>query len=441
MTDLATLDRERFFHPFTAPAAHASGGPHFARRADGAHVETDHGRLLDAMAGLWCVNIGYGRTEIAEAMRKQTMDLGYFHTFASWSNEPAVQLADRLVAMSPGTMSKAFFANSGSEANESAIKIAWYRANLLGQPQRRKILARRRAYHGVTLGAGSLTALPRVHERFNLPFDFAVHLETPHAYWHAGDDDDDTYAQRLADELEKTIAREGADTIAAFIAEPIMAAGGVIVPPKSYFSRIQPILRHHGILFIADEVVCGFGRTGVPFGCEQVGIEEPDMVVFAKGLTSGYFPLSAVMVGERLWGDLADAPMFGHGHTTSAHPIGAAVALANLNVIEQEGLVENARLRGDRLHAQLRERLGSHPKVGEIRGRGLLAAVEFTNGPRVPFGAEAQIAAKVAAAARAHGVIVRPLGSAVAMAPPLILTDHDVDRLVDALGRAVDDTF
>src|SRR5262245_17544983 len=326
---LEELDRERLFHPFTSVAEHLAGSPRVMAEGKGIWLRDLQGReYLDAMAGLWCVNVGYGREEIAQAMADQARRLPYYHTFLASSNEPAIRLADRLLSLAPEGMARAFFCNSGSEANETLIKLVRYYNNLRGRSDKKKIISRRGAYHGVTLGAASATGLPSLHARFDLPLPGFLHVRKPHHKSEAGPGEDEaSFSQRLADELDALIRSEGPDTVAAFIAEPLMAAGGVIAPPAGYWPAIQRVLRRHDVLLIADEVVCGFGRLGAAFGCDLYGIE-PDLMTVAKGISSAYFPVSAAIVSERVWTTLRDRSpaheIFAHGHTTTAHPVGAA---------------------------------------------------------------------------------------------------------------------
>ena len=378
------------FHPFTSIAKRRETGPWPIASARGARIRDRDGReYIDAMAGLWCVSVGYGREELARAMADQARELSYFHTFLGTTNDPAERLATRLVELGPGT-AKVFFANSGSEANETAIKLVWLYNHLRDRPAKRKLVARRKGYHGVTLGGASLSGLPHLHAGFGIPLPGFLHVSTPHHYREAEPGESEReLSERLARELDEVIRAEGPDTVAAFVAEPVIAAGGVIPPPVGYFEAIQAVLREHDVLLVADEVVCGFGRLGAMWGSEVLGME-PDLVCAAKGLTSAYFPLSATLVGERVWEVLESGSeehgMVGHGHTTSGHPIGAAVALANLDVIEGEGLVAHAGRVGARLQERLRCAVADHPLVGEVRGLGLIAGVELvptgTRGPR-----------------------------------------------------------
>jgi L-2,4-diaminobutyrate transaminase len=450
---LEILDRESVLHPATALRSHQQQGGMIAQRAEGVVLTDVQGRrYIDAMAGLWCVNVGYGRGELARAAAGQMEELGYYHTFAGASNPPQIELADRLLRLLREQAglekpSRVFFGLSGSDANDTQIKLVRYYNNLRGRAEKKKIISRLGAYHGVSLASASLTGLAAFHHAFDLPMDGVLFTSTPHHYRNAKPgESEEEFSQRLADELEALIAREGAETIAAFIAEPLMGAGGVIPPPRGYFERIQPILAQHDILFIVDEVICGFGRLGSWFGSGHYGLE-PDLISMAKGLTSGYFPLSAVVVSEEVWSVLEagseEVGVFAHGYTYSGHPVGAAVALANLDILESENLVENAARVGSYLQDGLRGALEDHTHVGEIRGEGLIMAVEFVadRASKQPFDPALGIQKEVAAEAARQGLIVRPLpsaGAAVALSPPLCLTEAEADQIVEILAKAVD---
>jgi L-2,4-diaminobutyrate transaminase len=441
---LAELDRRSLFHPFTSIAEHLAGEPRILTEGQGVWLRDSAGReYLDAMAGLWCVNAGYGRHEIAEAMAAQARRLPYYHAFLSHSNEPAIRLADRLLALAPEGMSRVFFCNSGSEANEAAIKLAWYYWNQRGRPGKKKLVARRGAYHGVTLGAASLSGLPYLHASFDLPLPGFLHARCPHPWKEAepGESEPD-FARRLALELEDLILREGPDTVAAFVAEPLMAAGGVIPPPAGYWEAIQAVLGEYDVLLVADEVVCGFGRLGHAFGCQRYGID-PDLMLVAKGLTSAYFPVSAALVSERMWSVLCEASQehgpFAHGHTTSAHPVGAAAGLANLEILEHEGLFARAARVGEHLQRMLRAHFADHPLVGEVRGDGLIAAVQLVadRERREPFPAERGVGQRLHAILLDEGLICRPIGDALAFSPPLVISEDEVDEACSRFERAL----
>lgn len=443
---LETLDKERVLHPATSIVDHLRTGPRIMAEGSGVTLTDVSGRrYLDAVAGLWCVNIGYGRAEVADAMGAQARRLGYYHTFSSMSNEPQIRLADRLLGLVPGRMSKVFFGNSGSDANDTQVKLVWYYNNLRGKPRKKKIIARLQGYHGSTVASASLTGLPMFHRAFDLPIPNILHAAAPYHYRHAAPGtSEEAYAAALAAELDALIEREGPDTVAAFIAEPVMGAGGVLTPPRTYFERVQAVLRKHDVLMIADEVICGFGRLGRLFGSHVYDID-PDLVTVAKGLTSGYFPLSAVVLSEKVWSVLqAGSPevgAFAHGFTYSGHPVGAAAAMANLDILLGEDLVGNAARVGAYLQARLREQLGSHPLVGEIRGVGLIAGVELVadRSTRQPLDPAAKVGQRVAARCLEDGLIVRalPVGHVLALSPPLCITREQVDQVVEGLDRGI----
>jgi len=341
---LKKLDASSILHPSTNAHEFAKTGSRIMQSGEGVYLhDTDGNRLIDAVAGLWCVNVGYGRKELADAMHAAASNMGYYHTFTGMSNVPQIELAERLLALAPHTMSKVFFASGGSDGNDSLMKIVWYYHNLIGKPEKRKIISRWQAYHGTSIATASLTGLPSFHKDFNLPIEDVIHTESPDYFRHAqaGESEVD-FSKRRALELEQLILQHGPETVGAFIAEPVLGAGGVITPPEGYFTEIQKVTRKYDILFIADEVVCGYGRLGKWWGSEVYGIE-PDMITTAKALTSGYFPFSASFITEQIWEVIkqgsAKYGSFAHGYTYAGHPIGAAVAMANLDIIENEKLV------------------------------------------------------------------------------------------------------
>jgi L-2,4-diaminobutyrate transaminase len=445
---IAALDRARVLHPFTALADHEAGRSpgRIVQGGSGVHVRDRDGRLLiDAFAGLYCVNIGYGRSEVARAIAAQAEALAYAHIYAGQGHETLALLADRLVRMAPGAASKVYFGLSGSDANETSAKIVWYYNNALGRPAKKKIIARERGYHGATVFAGSLTGLKAFHDYFDLPQGPVLRTTCPH-FWREGEagESEVAFSARCAIELEALIQREGADTIGAFIAEPVLGTGGIVPPPQGYWDAIQPVLHRHDILLIADEVVCGFGRLGAPFGCHAYAIT-PDLVTVAKGLTSAYAPLSAAIVTERVWQVLRDAAPrlgpFGHGYTYSGHPICTAAALANLDIVEAEDLAGNAARMGARLLRDLAEAMAPFGFVAEVRGKGLLAAVEFAADPsaRRQFDPGLKVGPRIAAACLERGMIARamPGGDILGFAPPLVVDAADCDRIVGITGDAV----
>ncbi|MCL4132883.1 UNVERIFIED_CONTAM: hypothetical protein GTU68_024403 [Idotea baltica] len=397
------------------------------------------------MAGLWSVGVGFNEPRLAAAAAKQMEKLPFYHTFGGRSHGPAVDLAEKLIQLAPVPMSKVFFTNSGSEANDSVLKLLWYRSNAMGQPQRKKIISRLRGYHGVTIASASMTGLPSNHESFDLPIANVLHTGCPHHYRDAQEGESEAeFATRLAAELEEMIVAEGPDTVMAFIAEPVMGAGGIVVPPETYWAKIQAVLQKYDILLVADEVICGFGRTGQMFGSQTFGMR-PDVMVMSKQITSSYFPFSAFMINERVFEPLADESnrigVLGHGFTGAGHPTGAAIALENLKIIEERGLVANAAEVG----AYLREHLnsfGDHPLVGEVRGVGLLAAMELVLDKDTKTAAEkpGQLGKYAAERLFAHGVISRPMVDALAFCPPMIVNRSDIDGLISALGKSLDET-
>ncbi|SOC06218.1 aspartate aminotransferase family protein [Stappia indica] len=445
-------DRENFFHPSTHLAQHARGESpsRIVTGGEGVFIEDrDGNRLLDAFAGLYCVNVGYGRTEIAEAIAAQAKELAYYHAYVGHGTETSITLAKMVVERAPSNMSKVYFGLGGSDANETNVKLVWYYNNILGRPEKKKIISRWRGYHGSGLMTGSLTGLELFHKKFDLPFAQVLHTEAP--YYFRRPELDMTEAEFTAHcvaELEELIANEGADTIAAFIAEPVLGTGGIVPPPAGYWKEIQRVLKKHDILMIADEVVTGFGRLGTMFGSDHYGIEA-DIITIAKGLTSAYAPLSGSIISKKVWevlerGTDENGPI-GHGWTYSAHPIGAAAGVANLKLIDEMGLVANARETGAYFNEAMRTALAGHAKVGDVRGEGLLCAVEFVDdkASRRFFDPSAKVGPAVASALLKRGVIGRamPQGDILGFAPPLCLTRAEADRIVEETRAAVTEVF
>ncbi len=445
---LEQWDRESFFHPSTHLADFARGDvpQRVVTGGLGCLIEDrDGNRLLDAFAGLYCVNVGYGRQEIAEAIADQARELAYYHAYVGHGTEASITLAKMVLDRAPDHMSKVYFGLSGSDANETNIKLVWYYNNILGRPEKKKIISRWRGYHGSGLMTGSLTGLELFHKKFDLPLAQVIHTEAP--YYFRRDDVSQSEADFVAHcvaELEALIEREGADTIAAFIGEPALGTGGLVPPPEGYWPAIQAVLDRHDILLIADEVVTGFGRLGSMFGSEHYGIR-PDIITIAKGLTSAYAPLSGSIVSDKVWkvleqGTDENGPI-GHGWTYSAHPIGAAAGVANLRLIDELNLIENARDTGAYFKAALTEALGDHAHVGEIRGEGLLCAVEFVEdrANRAFFDPSKTIGYKVNAALLSRGVISRamPQGDILGFAPPFCLSEAEADEIAGKLKDAV----
>jgi L-2,4-diaminobutyrate transaminase len=452
MTDIDELgatDRATVLHPFTQLKDFASGSLGAPRIVTGGHgiriKEADGRELMDGFAGLYCVNVGYGRVEVAEAISRQAHELAYYHTYAGATSIPLIRLSQRLVRMAPGQMSRVFYGLSGSDANETQAKLVWYYNNLRGKPRKKKIIARDRGYHGCSVISGSMTGMSFYHDHMDLPVAGILRTGAPHYYWGAerGETERD-FAARRAKELEALITREDPETIGGFIAEPVLGTGGLTPPPEGYWSAIQDVLRRHDILLIADEVITGFGRTGAMFGCQLYGIE-PDLITVAKGLTSAYVPMSASIVGSKVWEVLAEGAErvgpFSHGYTYSGHPLGAAAANAVLDIVEREELPKHAALVGGYLQKRLRTELSDTPIVGEVRGVGLMAAVEFVADPKSKrrFDAALKVGARVSKACLERGLIARamPHGDILGLAPPLVITIEEVDELMDIVKRAV----
>jgi len=441
-------DRENFFHPSTHLAQHARGesASRIIKTAKGVHIEDRNGtRLLDAFAGLYCVNVGYGRSEIADAIAEQAHELAYYHSYAGHGSEVSITLAKMVMDRAPANMSKVYFGLGGSDANETNIKLVWYYNNILGRPEKKKIISRWRGYHGSGLMTGSLTGLELFHKKFDLPLSQVVHTDAPYYYRRADTSmSEEQFSAHLAAELEALIQREGADTIAAFIGEPVLGTGGIVPPPAGYWAAIQAVLKKHDILLIADEVVTGFGRLGTMFGADHYGFEA-DIITIAKGLTSAYAPLSGSIISDKVWKVLEQGTdengALGHGWTYSAHPIGAAAGVANLKLIDSLGLVKNAGETGAYLNAAMKDALGNHPNVGEIRGEGMLCAVEFVTdrAERTPFAPVGKTGPQLAAALLAEGVIARamPQGDILGFAPPLCLSRTEADEVVAKTAKAV----
>ena len=445
---LAQWDRENFFHPSTHLAQHARGesASRIITGGKGVFIEDrDGNRLLDAFAGLYCVNVGYGRTEIADAIAAQAHELAYYHAYAGHGTEASITLARMVLERAPKGMSKVYFGLGGSDANETNVKLVWYYNNILGRPQKKKIISRWRGYHGSGLITGSLTGLKLFHDKFDLPVERVLHTEAPYYYRRAdGAMSVADFVAHCVNALEKRIEEEGADTIAAFIGEPVLGTGGIVPPPAGYWPAIQAVLKKHDILLIADEVVTGFGRLGSMFGSNHYDIA-PDIITIAKGLTSAYAPLSGSIVSDNIWkvleqGADENGPI-GHGWTYSAHPIGAAAGIANLKLIDTLGLVDNAKNIGAYLNQTMKEALGAHDDVGDVRGEGLLCAVELTadRAARTPFDPARKIGPAIAAALLKRGVIARamPQGDIIGFAPPLCLSKHEADQIVDSMALAV----
>ncbi len=444
--DTATLrqmDLDHMLHPVTNLHRHAKSGPLTMVRGEGSRLwDSDGKEYIDAFAGLWNVNVGHGRAELADVAREQMQELAYAPTFFGLATPPAIELAARLAQIYPGPINHFQFTSGGAESNETALKIARYYWSIQGKTDKVKIISRMMGYHGIAMGALSATGIPAYWANFGPRPEGFVHLSAPYAYRNAGDLDEDAFVDALVKELEETIEREGADTIAAMIGEPVQGAGGVVVPPERYWPAIKAVLERHDILLIADEVITGFGRTGAWFGVEPYGVQ-PDIVSFAKGITSGYLPLGAVGVSDRIYQQMLEPDaMFMHGFTYSGHPVACAVGLANIAIIEREELPGNAAVQGAYLLSRLEELLG-HQNVGNVRGKGLMMLVEVVQdkGTKQPFDAASGVGARLTAATRERGIIIRAADNGIAISPPLILTRDEADRVANAIQDSIVEVF
>jgi 4-aminobutyrate---pyruvate transaminase len=448
LSNLAARDIETLVHPYINLAAFRDTGPMVIERGQGVWIyDTDGKSYIDGMAGLWCTALGYGNAELVEAAAAQMRKLPFAHLFNGKSHDPAIELAERLKEIAPVPVSKIFFCNSGSEANDTQIKLVWYMNNALGRPQKKKIISRVRAYHGVTIAAASLTGLPNNQIDFDLPIANVLHTTCPHRYRFGKEgEDDEAFASRIAAELEELIIAEGPDTVAAFIAEPVMGAGGVIVPPNTYFEKIAAVCQKYDLYVISDEVICGFGRLGTMFGCEAFGFK-PHGLSLAKALSSAYLPIAAVTVPETMYEAMLvesrKIGTFGHGFTYSGHPVSAAVALKTLEIYARDRIVEKAAAKIPKFQARLRA-LEQHPLVGEARGIGLIAGVELVaaKSTKRSFEPSKGVGAYCVRLAEAEGLIVRSvIGDTITICPPLVIAAEEIDALFDRLTRALDRTL
>jgi 4-aminobutyrate--pyruvate transaminase len=439
----AARDIAYYFHPSTNLRRHEDIGPTVMESGKGVHVYDDQGKeYIEGLAGLWSVAVGFGEDRLVKAATRQMAKLPYYHSFNHKSHNPAIDLAERLVKMAPKGLAKAHFTSSGSEANDFVIKLVWYYNNAIGRPQKKKFIARQKGYHGVTIAAASLTGLPGNQRDFDLPLPFAKHVSTPH-YWRNANpgESEEAFSTRLAKEIDDLIVAEGPETVAAFIGEPVMGAGGVIIPPKGYWEKVQEVCRKHDVLVVADEVICGFGRTGKMFACDVFNIK-PDILVLSKQITSSYMPLSAVLVTDKIFQAVADNSAkigtFGHGFTAAGHPVATAVALENLDIIEERDLVGHAA----ELSPHFLKRLHSfakRPLVGETRGIGLIGAIELVANKetKAPFPQPGKTGTRLQDLCQEEGLIVRGIGDTIAFCPPLVITKKEVDEMFDRFDRAL----
>ncbi len=439
-------DQRSVIHGLTNLKSHLERGPLVIESGRGVWVKDIHGKeYIEGMSGLWCVSLGYGQKRLVAAAAKQMEKLAYYHLTNHRGHVPVVELAEKLLAIAPVPMSHVWFANSGSEANDCAARIAWYYWNAVGKPEKRKFIAHRQAYHGNTIASASLSGVGYAHRRFNLPLDGFLHVACPDYFGGAlPGEGEEEFARRLVGDLEVFILQEGPKTIAAFFTEPILAAGGVIVPPAGYFDGVQALLKKYDILLVCDEVVTAFGRTGAMFGSTTMGLR-PDLLVCAKGLSSAYVPISALLVGERIFEAMVrqsdEVGVFGLTMTYSGHPVAVAVALEAIAIYEEEDIPGRVRRLEDALIGGLKRRLGDHPFVGEIRGRGLLAGVQLvrSKSPRAFFPPELGAGRQWAEAAERHGLIVRAIGDTIAICPPLVIDESEIGALIDRLAAGLGD--
>lgn len=443
----AARDIANVLHPYTDLKAHLEVGPLVITRGEGVRVWDEAGNVyIDSVAGLWCASLGFNNDRLVRAATEQLKKLPFYHTFAAKSHEPMIDLAEMLVARAPVPMSKVFFANSGSEANDTAIKMVWYFNNALGRPLKKKLIGRMKGYHGITIGAASLTGLPANHRSFDVPLPGFLHTLAPHHYHNAlPGETEDAFATRCAEELEALILAEGPETVAAMWAEPIQGAGGVILPPRGYFEKIQAVLRKYDVLLVADEVICGFWRTGNYWGSQTLGLQ-PDIITCAKALSSSYLPISAVLVNERVFQGLADEShaigTFGHGYTYSGHPVSAAVAVETLKIYDETDIGGHVGAVGPHLQAELRRRFADHELVGEVRGTGLIGAIELVADKErhANFDPALKIGLRASKLMEANGVIGRNLSNdTLAFSPPLIITEAEIDAMLDGVRKALDE--
>ena len=442
----ASRDIAYHVHGYTNLKKHEETGPFVITHGEGIRIFDDAGNsYIEGLAGLWCTGLGYGQERLVEAASKEMRKLPYCHSFAHMAPEVVIDLCEKLIGVAPEGLTKVLFGNSGSEATDLAVKLIWYYHNAIGKPEKKKIISRIKAYHGVTVAAASMTGLPHLHNDFDLPIDRILHTDCPHYYRFGQDgESEEEFATRCAENLEKLILDEGPGTVGAFIAEPIMGAGGVLVPPATYFEKVQAVLKKYDILLVADEVINGLGRTGNMWGSQTFGLK-PDMVSTAKQLSSAYIPISALMISDKIYQGLVTESeklgLFGHGSTYGGHPVSAAVALETLKIYEDEDILGHVRKVSPRFQEGLRA-FADNELVGEVRGVGLIGAVELVANKtsKQPFDPKAMVGAYAVGRARAHGLILRPIGDSVAFCPPLIITEDEIDELLTAFGKALDDT-
>ena len=436
-------DIEFHLHSYTHPSTLSKEGPHIINKGDGIYVFDDTGKkFIEGMSGLWCASLGFSENELIKTITEQLKRLPFYHSFAGKTANPAIDLAEHLIKISPVNMSKVFFANSGSEANDTAIKMIWYYSLARGLPNKKKIISRKKGYHGVTIAAASLTGMSYAQDGFSLPLDFALHTKAPDYFNDAlPNENEATFSDRLAKELETLILEEGPETIAAFIAEPVMGAGGVIIPPESYFPKIQKILQKHDILMVADEVICGFGRTGNMWGSETFNIK-PDIITTAKALSSAYLPISAVILSEKVYKPIEsqanDLGIFGHGYTYSAHPVCAAVALKTQQIMIERDIISNVKKVSKVFGERIKQTNKNNWFISNGRSVGLIGAIEFGYDKNKKFDIKKKIAAQSAKVIQDNGVILRSLpGDVIGFCPPLIISEAQVNEMFDKIDDSM----
>jgi 4-aminobutyrate--pyruvate transaminase len=440
-------DTASLIHPLTNLKTHLEKGPLVIEEGQGVWVTDVHGKkYIEGMSGLWCLSLGYGQERLVKAAADQMTRLPYYHLTNHKSHQPAIDLAEKLLEIAPVPMSKVWFSNSGSEGNDSAVRIVWYYWHAKGKPEKRKIISHQRAYHGNTIASASLSGMYYNHASFGLPLDGFLHVTPPHHYRYSnsGENEQD-FASRLADELDELISSEGPETVGAFFTEPIMGSGGVIVPPPTYYEKVQTVLQKHEILLIADEVITAFGRTGNMFGTTTMGLN-PDMLVCAKGLSSAYIPISALMVNARVFDVISEESdrigVFGLSFTYSGHPVSAAVARETLRIYEDENIIDHVRMMEPLFLGGLNKLL-DHPLVGEVRGKGLVAGVELVNNKTTgkAFDPVHNVGSFCVECAEAHGLIVRAIGDTISFCPPLVINKSEIEELILRFKLALDDTL
>jgi 4-aminobutyrate--pyruvate transaminase len=446
LSNMAVRDIETVIHPYTHLARHRATGPLIVDRGKGIYVYDDAGkRYIEGLAGLWCSALGYGNEELVAAAAEQMRKLSFSHVFGGKSHDLVIELSEKLKELAPCPASKVLFCSGGSEANDMQVKLTWYYNNARGLHEKKKIISRLRGYHGVTVASGSLTGLPMVQTDFDLPIDNVVFTSCPHFYrFGEAGESEEAFTDRMARDLDELIQKEGPDTVAAFIAEPVMGAGGVIIPPANYFSKIQQVLAKYDVRIISDEVICGFGRLGHWFGAQAFGFQ-PTSISIAKALTAAYFPLGAITIEDDLYQAMVSQSekigVFGHGYTYTAHPVGCAVALKAIEIYERDKIVDHVRNVSKVFEARFRK-LADHPLVGEVRCMGLIGAAEMVADKKTKrsFDAKKQVGATTVDALQQNGVITRALGDAIALCPPLIISEEQIHEMFDIVEKTIDQT-